>query len=805
MENFFQDLRFGARLLCKRPGFTASAVLALALGIGGTTAIVTLASAVLLRPLPYPDSERLIAIWETLPEMRQGSVSDANFRDFRDQSTRVESMAAVYARDLSLGYGDEDPERVVGGDVSRDFFRVFAVEPTVGRTFSDDAYAPGRGRVAVLSHELWRRRFGRDPQVYGKTFVLNGQLHRVVGVMPADYRVAADARQQAPFDLFRPLHLSAEERGRGNHMLQVYGRLRPGVSVKQARAEMDTIAARLAQQYPSQAERGVRVRTLKEQFAAPLRPALLVLLGAVGLVLLIACANVGGLLLARGASRQGEFAIRLALGAGRRRIVRQLLTESLLLSLLGGGCGVLVALWLIDLVTLGLAEQLSRVIPVEIDLGILGFSLAVSVLTGLVFGILPALSASRSEVLLGLKDGGARATVGPGQGRLRRGLIVGELALAVTLSIGAGLMAHSFVKLQGVDPGFDEHNLLTFRVALPEDAEDREVVAFYSRLIDRLKALPGAQEVAAINHPPLIRQNMNGGFSIEGRPPWGPGEEPLTEYQVVTRDYFRAMKIPVVRGRSFSEHDRNGTTGVVVINETMANLYWPGEDPIGKRMRTGWTGDEWKQIVGVVADTTRFSLDNTRRAAETYFPFEQAQLRAMAVMVRTSVEPRSLVEAVRGQVRGLDATLPMYATQTMEQVVADSLGDRSFSLLLLCLFALTALVLAGTGIYGLLAYQVSQRSREVGIRMALGARVGDVRRLFVVEGAKLIVAGLLIGLGTSVVLARFLESLLYGVSAQDGLTFGIVAVLLSVIALVAVYVPARRASQIDPMVALRSE
>lgn len=801
----FQDTRFGARLLVRSPGFTAMALFSLALGIGGSTAIFSAVNAVLIRPLPYPQSERLVGLWETSPSVRIGSVSGPNFHDWETQNAVFESMAAVSFSDLSLT-GTGEPERVVGAKVSKNFFRVFGIEPGAGRAFLTEEQEAGRDAVVILSHALWQRRFDSDPEIIGKTISLNGRMHTVIGVTPEHFRYAATFGL-LDVNLWLPLGLQAEQQPRGNHGFQVYGRLKPGVQLEQASAEMQAIAGRLADQYPEQKERTVRLIPLKEQFTSRIRPALLLLLGTVALVLLIACANVAGLLLSLGASRQGEFSVRLALGASPWRLKRQVLTESVLLGLLGGLLGILVALWGVDLLKLGLAEKISRVLTIEVDTRVLLFSVTLSVVSSVLFGLWPATQASRTNLHGGLKEGAARATTGPQRVRARRMLVVSELALAMSLLVTAGLMIRSFANLTGVDPGFDAKGLLTVRLALPDAkyAGRDHVALFYKQVLEQLRTVPGVVSVGIVNDPPLSHINVNGDFSIEGRPPWKPGERPVTEYLSVSADYFRTMGMAIIKGRGFSEYDTQDSKPVVIINEAMARRFWPNEDPIGKRMQIDWAGEAPLEIVGIVREVKRWGLDDAGGTPESYVPHPQRPVADMAIMVRTAGDPLQFVLPVRDQVRKIDPDQPLYDVKTMEQVVAGSIGERQFNVVLLSLFSVIALILASVGIYGLMSYQVTSRTQELGIRMALGARAQDVQRLILKEGTKLAFWGLSLGLIGTLTLSRVLRGLLYGVEESDPITFAVVTLLLASVALLATYLPARRASRINPMVALRSE
>jgi len=801
MDTFWQDLRYGSRVLLKNPGFTAVAILALALGIGANSAIFSVVNAVLLRPLPYHDPDRIM----TALHSGWFPVAPANFLDWRAQNHVFERIAAAQAWGASLT-GRDKPEQLKALQVTPDLFPVLGVDPVLGRTFLPEEDRPGAGRVVVLSHQLWQRRFGGDPKIVGQTLVLNGVGHTVVGVMPPGF-------QFAPFwvtnaELWVPLDLTLRVNDRAGRSLRVFARLKPGVTREQAQAEMDTISRRLEQQYPgTNKSLDVTVDPLHEKVVGKVRQALLVLLGAVSFVLLIACANVANLLLARSAARQKEIAIRTALGAGRLRLVRQLLTESMLLASLGGALGLLLARWGVKFLVALSPANLPRVETINLDSRVFGFTLAISLLTGLVFGLAPALQASKLDLNESLKEGGRSATEGIRRNRVRSLLMISEVALALVLLIGAGLMIRSFRRLQAVEAGFDPRRVLTLVVPLRSSqySTGPQRSAFFQRLIERVGALPGVESASAINHLPLAGDIWTLGFTVEGRPAPPPGEGPSAAYRIIRPNYFHTMGISLLKGRDFTEHDAAGTPGVAIINEAFARNIWPHEDPIGKRIRVNDDGPDPREIVGIVKDVKQREW-TAEPMREMYLPYLQNPAPSYLTLVaRTTADPLSLAAAVRNEVWTIDKDVPVSQVASMEQVIAGATGGPRFNLLLLNLFASVALILAAVGIYGVMAYSVSQRTHEIGIRLALGAQTTDVIKLVVGQGMALTLIGVAIGLAAAFAVTRLMSSLLFGVSATDPLTFAVIALLLLLVALVACYLPARRATKVDPMVALRYE
>jgi putative ABC transport system permease protein len=811
MKSILQDLRYGIRTLLKRPGFTIVAVVALALGIGANSAIFSVVNSVLLRPLPYKDPSRLVIAWETNPQLlsdylkTHNEAAPGNFLDWQAQSQSFENLAAFRWQDFNLTGGDA-PEQVIGNTVTTNMFATLGVQPILGRDFLAEEGQAGRDNVVILSHGLWQRRFGSNTNVVGQTISVNGRLHTIVGVMPEGFEFP-----RAASELWTPLAPGDDfKTNRRAHFLYTRARLKPGVTIEQAQAEMNTIAARLEQQYPdSNNQRGVRLASLSEESVAQIKPALLILLAAVGFVLLIACANVANLMLARAAARQKEIAIRTALGAGRLRIIRQLLTESVLLSLIGGVCGLLLALWGIDLLLASMPRQFALGIPgwnkIGLDYRVLGFTLAVSLLTGILFGLFPAWQASKYDLNESLKEG-SKGSAGQGRKRFRNALIVSEVTLALVLLVGSGLMMRSLWRLMDVKPGFDPHNLTTLQLALPQAqyAQDEQVASFYSELTRRIQNLPGVEGVATIDMMPMGGSGGTITFLVEGRPAPPQGQYPEANARTSSPGYFQTMRIPVLKGRDFSEHDTTKTPLVAVINETMARKYWPNEDPIGKRILDPQNRFPPAEIVGVVGDVKHFGLDDQ---AEEYIYTSSLQTpgNSMFLVARTTTDPLSMTATLRKEVQSLDKDLPVFDVKPMEQRIVESTGARRLVMFLLGVFALVALILASVGIYGVMAYAVTQRTHEIGIRMALGARRGDILRLVVRQGMLLVAFGVALGLLVSFAVTRFMSGLLFGVTPNDPATMAGVSLLLAVIAFIACLVPALRAMKVDPMVALRYE
>ena len=802
MEALIQDVRYGIRTLLKQPGFTAIAVIALALGIGANTAIFSVVNAVLLRPLAFDEPDRLVMVWEK--RMALGRVrnpaSPPDFVDWKAQNSVFEDMAAYSNEGFNITGGNE-PEWIQGVATSPGFFSVLRAQPKLGRAFLSGEDQPGSEPVVIISNGLWQRRFASNPDIVGKTVSLNDRSRTVVGVMPADL-----VFPNSDVDVWVPLVLGPEQMSnRGSHFLNIIARLKPGVTLDQARSDMDTIAAQLEQQYPQvNTGHGANVFSLYEEVVGNVRPALLILLGAVGFVLLIACANVANLLLARAAVRQKEIAIRTALGAGRARIVRQLLTESVLLALVGGTLGVLLALWGLDLLLAVSADSIPRVKEINLDMWVLAFTLLISLATGLIFGLVPALQASKPDLNESLKEGGRAASASIHRNRVRSLFVVVEVAVCLVLLIGAGLMIKSFVRLLDVNPGFNAENVLTMAVSLSGSKyrEASQQKAFFQQSLERIASAPGVKGAATVLGVPVSGGFGSRYFRIEGRPPQPAGQGHNANVNAASGDYFRTMGIPLIQGREFDERDVKGSPEVVIINQQMARQFWPDEDPIGQRMTVG--NEPWRTIVGVVGDVRQSGLEAEPRP-EFFYPFFQVEFSSGTFVVRTSGNPNAMIAALRSEVQAVDKDQPLFRVRTMDEVLAQSVARRRLVMLLFGIFGGVALVLAAVGLYGVMRYSVTQRTREIGIRMALGAARGDVTRLVVGQGMTLTLVGVGIGLAASFFLTRLMASLLYGVSAADPVTFALVSLFLIGVALGASFVPARRATKVDPMVALRHE
>ncbi len=809
-RDLWRDGRYGMRTLVKNPAFTVVAVLALALGIGANSAIFSVVNTVLLRPLPYKDPDALMTVWEeaTHQGFPFNTPSPANFLDWRAQNTVFESMAAMAQSNFNLT-GVGEPERFDGRRVSANLFSLLGVQPQLGRTFRPEEDQPDT-RVVILGHGMWQRRFGGDPSIIGRPLTLNGQSYTVIGVMPKSF-VELPSFDNWKDQLWVPIAFSSEEAlQRGNHFLEVVARLKPGVAQRQAQAEMDTIAARLAQQYPDFNTRiGAVVKPLHEQVVGNIKSALIVLLGAVGFVLLIACANVANLLLARATARQKEIALRLALGASRARLTRQFLTESVLLAALGGAVGLLLAVVGIDALKAFIPDTISQAQRIGIDGKVLIFTLLISLVTGLIFGLAPATQASHFNLNETLKEGGKGSGTGGGGGRLRNLLVISEVAISFVLLIGAGLLINSFLHLRRLDPGFRADHVLTMKVVLPElkypDKQRR--TPFYDEVLRRVQSLPGVESVAFGSNLPLTYNGDSIFIAVEGRPDPAPDQQRDVITRVVSPGYFRTMGIPLVQGRDFNEHDKVDTTQMVVITEKTARHYWPGENPVGKRLKPGTSTSEspWREVIGVVKDVRQNDFVAEPKL-QMYLAYTQTNAFAPnAIAVRTAVDPLSIASSVRRVIWEVDKDQPVSDLSTMEAIVSKAVARQRFSTLLLGVFAGLALVLAAVGIYGVMSYSVAQRTHEIGIRMALGAQRSDVLKLTIMQGLKLVLAGVVIGLLAAFILTRVMASLLFGVSATDPLTFATISFVLIGVALLASYIPALRATKVDPMVALRQQ
>jgi putative ABC transport system permease protein len=821
MEILFQDLRYSFRSLIKNVGFTVVAVVALALGTGANSAIFSVVNAVLLRPLPYGNPDELIMTWghnRKSGNMKSG-ISAPDFIDYQSQNASFEGLASFTYDDFNLS-GSDMPEHVQGTMVSSNFFDVLGVKPALGRSMLVEDGQPGADRVVMISDGLWKRRFGSDRNLIGQTITLNGESFTVIGVTPPNFQ-----SPEKGDEIWVPMSFDGGDRSRvpssaspealkirSATFLKGVARLKPGVTRKQAQAEMDTIAGRIEQQYPnSNTGIGITTLPLKEEIVGNIGPALIILLAAVGFVLLIACANVANLLLSRAASRQKEIAVRIALGAGRARLIRQLLTESVLLALTGGLFGLILAFVGIRLLVAINPANIPRLSEIDIDGRVLGFTLLISLLTGVIFGLVPALQATKPDLNETLKAEGARgSTGGIRKQRVRSLLVISEVALTVLLLIGAGLMIKSFYSLQKVQLGFNPENVLTMQVNLPsvKYSEDSQITTFYDQVIQRVRALPGVQAVGAATSIPLMDRRFVRRFTIDGRAPATPDERLTAHFRSVSYDYHRAMGIPLLKGRYFNEQDRDKSAQVIIINDSMARLYWPDEDPVGKHMTIPGDGPISREIVGVVSDVKHEKLDSDS-GSEMYVPYLQKPFTFMGLAVRTGSDPAYMTNTVRDQILAIDNTQAVYDVKTMQQMVGESVSQPRLNMLLLTIFAGIALMLAAVGIYGVMSTAVSQRKHEIGIRMALGAQASDILKMIVGQGMALAVVGMVIGVVVAFFLAfsltRVIEGFLFGVSATDLTIFIGIPLLLVFVAFLSCYIPARRATRVDPMIALRTE
>jgi putative ABC transport system permease protein len=800
------DFRYAIRMLFKSPAFSVIVILTLGLAIGANSAIFSVVDAVLLRPLPYPHSEQLVRVFGKQPQLDLAPNSPANFLEWKEENQVFERIGTYVGQGFNLLGGDK-PERVIGARVSADLMQLLGVQPALGRLFTQEEDQEGRGKVVILSHEFWRNRFGGEANTLQQTIILNDQPYTVVGVMPAGFAFPGTRTQ-----VWVPVAFNAAERKtRDTNFIDVIARLKPGVSIEQAQANMNAVARSQTERYPkTNTGIGVKVVSLQEHIVGDVRPMLVVLLGAVAFVLLIACANVANLLLARAAARQREMAIRGALGASRSRVVRLLLTESVLLAVMGGAVGLLLAIWSLDLLVSLKPANLPRVAEIGINRTVFLFTLAISVLTGLLFGVAPALQVSKMDLNEGLKESGRSGTDSPRRQRMRALLVVSEVALSLVLLVGAGLMIRSFTRLLAVDPGFKADHVLTAFVSLPSSKYPRreEQTAFFDRLLERLRNVPGVSAAGLVTDIPLYGGSSTG-FDIEGHPEAAPGTRAMTDYRLINSDYFSAMGMKLVKGRGFSRYDNETAPGVVIINETIAARYFAGEDPIGRRLDLSGDPKDLREIVGVVGDVRNYGVDAEVKP-EVYVPFLQSApaylsgvVSALTIVVRSAIEPAALGAALREQVQALDKDQPVSEIRTMEYYLADSMAQRRFNMLLLGVFAGLALVLAAVGIYGVIAYNVTQRTHEMGIRIALGARGGDILRLVFANSMVTTFTGIVIGLAAAFALTRLLQSLLYQVTATDPFVFATIPVLLLVVAGAATYIPARRAMKVDPITALR--
>ncbi len=824
MRDLWQDTRYGLRMLRKNPGFTIIAVATLALGIGANTAIFSVLYGVLLKPLPYSNPERIVSIWQATPAsgFLQLGMSEPQYIELRDASQSFDEVGGYLFRRVTLA-DDEGSERIMAAIMTTGVVETLGDQPIIGRPFSAEDSVPGNQRVVILSHAFWQREFAGDENTLGQTLRLNDNLFNVVGVMPPGFRLPEDFSGAEPAQLYLPVRINTSQLNWGSYYMRPVARLKPGVTPVQAYAEVSTIYARLREQHPAGAltdpAYNLRLQPLHDDMVSNVRFALWVLVGAVIVVLLIACANVASLLLARAAARQKEIAVRAALGADRRRLVRQLLTESLLISLLGGGTGVaLAALSLQALVNLNNVPRLSEV---TLNLTVLLFTLGVCLLAAILFGLMPALQTLRVDLNRSLREEGRGVSAGAGRNRVHRVLVVSEVALAVVLVISAGLLLRSFNRMLRIDPGFKVENMLTVSLNVPASRyqDGARINTFYKQLIDRVETLPGVISASAASGLPLSDASGDTVFQIEGRAvseetlPLDQSAEGHVYYWQILPGYFKTMGIALERGRALEESDDQSGRAVTVINKTLARKFWPADDPIGKRIRLSWSATEqgpWAEIVGIVDDIPVRQL-NEEPLPEAYFSVAQGRqicnwpATGMSLVVRTDSDPMMLSDAVRREAQALDSSVPVFFVRTVEQVLSQTVAQPRFNLILLGLFAAVALALAAVGIYGILANTVRARTHEIGVRLALGATRSDILRLIVGQGMLLTLAGVAIGMGAAVALTRYLESLLFQVTPTDPLTFSVVGLLLAGVACLACYLPARRAMQVDPMVALRYE
>ncbi len=820
MDTFLQDVRYGLRMLVKSPGFTAIAVLTLALGIGANTAIFSIVNAVLLRPLPYRDSAGLVKVWNRadgfgLPKLWLSEPEWWELRDTNQAFSEIAAYTPLGGRNLTAG---QQPVRVQSGFGTASLFPMLGVHPVLGRNFAEDDDQPGR-KVVMISYGLWQSLFAGDRGVVGKTVQLDGATYSIVGVLPNGFEFAGKT------DVWEPLGLDrAKPLGRGSHYLEVLGRLRPGVTVAQADSQMRGFAAQLAREYPkfytADGKWSALVVPFHQELVGDVRPALLVLTGAVGFVLLIGCANLANLLLARASGREKEMAIRASLGAGKLRLIRQLLTESVLLALAGGVVGTLLAYWGVELLHRAGPADLPRLSEISVDARVLGFTLVLSVFTGILFGLAPAVHVAGSHLSESLKDSGRGTTGGRASQKLRGALVVSEVALALVLLVGAGLMVRSFQQILRVNPGFQTEHILTARISLPKERykDGPPVTQFFSKLTDQLATLPGVKAVGAVDALPLSGQYSSGSTYVEHTSMQGFNTVPDThipyieaDQRNVTPGYFDTLRIPLLRGRVFTAADDENAPLVAIVDSDFARRFWPNEDPIGKHIAFDTVPNSkpaqyrWRTVVGLVGHIKHYALETEGREQVYFAESQVSNSRDMNLALRTVSDPAALAGAVRQQVASLDSELPIYEVKTMDQWLDSSTAQRRMNVVLLSVFAGLALVLASIGIYGVMAYSVTLRTHEIGIRVALGAKHADVLRLVFAQGLRLIVIGLTIGLVAGLGLSRLISSLLYGVSPTDAVTFIEISALLAGTAVLATYLPARRAMQVDPMVALRYE
>jgi len=820
MQNLLQELRYGVRTLNRSRGFAAAAILVLALGIGANTAIFSVVNSVLLRPLPFDQPNQLVQIWhvppqKSFPGMKEFAVSAANYLDWARENHVFQKMA-IYSWSSHNLTGKGEPQFVRARSVSSEFFPVLDAQPMMGRLFSRDEDQPGHNHVVILSESFWRHQFGADPTIIGQDISLDGAAYRVIGVMPtkSQFPIASDPADAA--QLWTPLAMTDQERAvRGEHHYLVIARLRPEVSLEQAQAEMDTISHRLEQAYPADDKGwGAVVKPLREELVGDVRTPLLVLLGAVALVLLIACANVANLVLARIVSRQKEIAVRSALGASRLRLLRQLVCETVVLSFAGGALGLLVAHFGVKLIVAFLSAKLPRASAISVDGWVLAFTISVSLVAGMLAGLIPAGRLSAVNVSEALKQSGRSSSDGAGN-RTRNLLVVSEVALSLTLLVGAGLLIRSLWALRKVDPGLDPHNVVAIipsisRTAFPQASQQ---IAFYQELLDKVRTLPGVESAGAIDDLPLSGNGSNQPVQIEGHPVQAMADQPEVSVRLITPGYFHALHIPLLRGRDFGDQDSRDSVGAIVISQSLARRFWPNEDPVGKHLTLTFYPEKTREIVGIVGDVKDRGLDALEPEAMLYMPLAQLTAPAMAawrsfplwLVVRTHSDAAALTPSVINSMHQLSAELPVLDVTTMDDFISNSLSQQRFNMMLLAVFAAVALLLAAIGIYSVLAYMVRRRVREIGIRMALGAQISDVISMIISEGMKPTMIGVVIGVGGALLLGRFISSLIYGVKASDWMTFTTVSLLLVSVSFLASIIPAYRATRVEPLSTLREE
>ena len=819
MGKLWQDIRYAFRAMQRNPGFALVAILTLAIGIGANVAIFSVVNGVLLEPVPFPHPDRLVLIWETdmNRNVLRGRVSAAELLDWRDTSHSFDQLAG-WSWVFYTITGGRQPERVWGCQVTANFFRLLGVAPVLGRDFQTDDEQPGHEQVAILSYRFWQGHFGGDPSAIGQFVRIDDKPYTVIGVLPRDF---APVGIPSELDVWTPFAFVRSRLDPQDHELIILGRMRPGVTLPQAQAEMETILAALKKQHPTFDQKiGVRVVTFQSDLVRRQRSALLLLMGAVGFVLLIACANVANLTLARAAGREREIAVRAALGAGRRRILRQLLTESVLLALIGGIAGIAVAYGGIAALKAlspppGAGPQMPFMDRIGVNGQVLGFALMISLATGILFGLAPAVQISRAGINESLKEGSRGSTGGRQSRWMRSALVVSEVGLSLMLLAGAGLLIHSFVLMLDEKLGFDPSNLLTMQVYLPESHYQKapQIDNFYQQVIGGMSALPGVASASAVDYLPLTGWNGYCDFDIAGRPHPPSGEHYTGQYRVIDWRYIRTMGMTIKEGRDLSESDGPDTEGVVILNETLARKYWPDRSPLGEEIRLDFEGDAtwapipragWLRVVGVVEDVRDWQWGG-EKVGQILLPAAQDPSRFMGLIVKSKSDPAQLTSAVRAVVNNGDPNLPVTDIKTMDEYLAASLSQRRLSMWLLAIFAAVATLLAAIGIYGVMAYAVAQRTHEIGIRMALGAGPGDMRRMVISDGMKLAGIGFALGIGGSVLTAKYISSQLYGIKPSDPMTFGLVLGGLALIALVACYIPAQRATRVDPLAALRHE